>query len=227
MITAYGSRGNVGGASYDREMTWSSYGVYLLVAVVVVIAPGPDFALTVKNALVGGARGGLGTALGIATSNVVQGSAAALGLGALIMRSQPVFEAIRWAGVCYLLYLGVQALRAAVRGTYATAPETTGAGVRGVRAYRQGFLSNITNPKVLTLYLSVLPSFLGRSGSPVDALLLAYTHALLSLAWLSLIVVFLGRLRPWLVRRAVRRVLDAAVGCALVAFGVRLATEPR
>ncbi|HEY3685391.1 MAG TPA: LysE family translocator [Streptosporangiaceae bacterium] len=204
-------------------MTWSSYGVYLAVAVLVVIAPGPDFALTVKNALVGGSRGGLGTALGIATSNVAQGSAAALGLGALIMRSQPLFEAIRWAGVCYLLYLGVQALRAAVRGAYSPAPEAAGARVRGLRAYRQGFLSNITNPKVLTLYLSVLPSFLGRSGSVADGLLLAYTHALLSLAWLTLIVVFLGRLRPWLVRRTIRRALDAIVGCALIGFGVRLA----
>jgi len=207
-------------------MTLSSYGMYVVVAVFVVLAPGPDFALTVKNALVGASRGGVATALGIATSNAVQGSAAALGLGALIMRSQVAFEAIRWAGVCYLCYLGVQALRSALRGEY-TAPATeTGVRVKALRAYRQGFLSNITNPKVLTLYLSILPQFLGHSGL-AGALTLAYTHAALSLTWLTVLVMFLGRIRPWLLRRPVRRALDALVGCALIGFGVRLATSSR
>lgn len=200
--------------------------MYLVVAVFVVLAPGPDFALTVKNALMGGSRGGLATALGIATSNAVQGSAAALGLGAVIMRSQVAFEAIRWAGVCYLVYLGVQAVRSALRGEYARPAEQAGARVRALRAYRQGFLSNITNPKVLTLYLAVLPQFLGHSGV-AGVLLLAYTHATVGLTWLTVLVLFLGRIRPWLLRRVVRRALDALVGCALIGFGVRLATESR
>lgn len=200
--------------------------MYVVVAVFVVLAPGPDFALTVKNALMGATRGGLATALGISTSNAVQGSAAALGLGAVIMRSQVAFEVIRWAGVCYLAYLGIQAVRSALRGEYTRSPERTGTRVRALRAYRQGFLSNITNPKVLTLYLSILPQFLGHSGMG-GALTLAYTHAALSLTWLTILVLFLGRIRPWLLRRGVRRALDALVGCALIGFGVRLATSSR
>lgn len=97
-------------------MVWSAYGSFLAFAVVLVLIPGPDFAVVTKNALAGGRRRGIWTGAGAACSNAVQGSAAAAGLGAVIVRVQPLFEAIKWAGVAYLLYLGVQALRSARRG---------------------------------------------------------------------------------------------------------------
>ncbi|MQA08182.1 MAG: LysE family translocator [Pseudonocardiaceae bacterium] len=204
-------------------MTWGSYGAYLAFALVVVVLPGQDFALTVRNSLGGGFRSGVLTSAGIATSNVVQGSAAALGLGAVIAHSQVAFNAIRWAGVAYLCWLGLQALRSAVKGNYAT---LTHPGEHGhqVASFRQGFLSNITNPKVLTLYLSVLPQFLGHA-SVVGALTLAYTHVVLGLAWSLTLVLFLHQLRLWLQRRPIRRALDALTGCALLAFGAKLAAE--
>ncbi|MGH3171084.1 MAG: LysE family translocator [Trebonia sp.] len=81
-----------------------------------VLVPGPDFAVVTKNALAGGRRRGRWTSAGVATSNVVQGTAAACGLSAVIVRAQPVFEAIKWAGVAYLAFLGAQAIRSAIRG---------------------------------------------------------------------------------------------------------------
>jgi threonine/homoserine/homoserine lactone efflux protein len=99
-------------------MSWSKYGEFLAVAVVLIVIPGPDFAVVTKNTLAGGHRRGRWTVLGVSTSNFVQGTAAACGLGALIVRAQPLFEAIKWAGVAYLLFLGAQAIRSAVRGQY-------------------------------------------------------------------------------------------------------------
>ena len=101
------------------RMSWSVYGSFLVFAGVLVLVPGPDFAVVTKNALASGRRRGVASAFGVATSNAVQGTAAAAGLGAVIVRSQPVFLAIKWAGVAYLLFLGVQALRSAWRGRYA------------------------------------------------------------------------------------------------------------
>src|SRR5919201_5770102 len=125
-------------------MDWGQYGTFVGFAGLLVIAPEPDFAVTIKNSLAGGRRRGAWTALGIASSNALQGSAAALGLGALVLQSQPLFDAIRWAGVVYLAWLGIQALRGAVRG----ASDEIGARAKPGTVWtgwRQGFLSNITN----------------------------------------------------------------------------------
>ncbi len=197
-------------------------------AAIIVVAPGPDFAVVVRNSLARGRAAGFFTSLGVVASCLLQGTLAAFGVGVVIARSQPLFLAIRWAGVAYLCYLGVQALISAARGAAAEpasraqrTPRT-----RRVAALRQGFLCNITNPKVLAFYLSVLPQFLGHAGTPtVDALALAYTHALLGVVWLFALVAFLHRVRPWIQTRRVRRGLDAVTGTALVGFASALAVE--
>ena len=141
----------------------SGYGSFVVFAAVLVLVPGPDTAVVIRNTLAGGRRRGTWSALGIAASNAVQGTAAAAGLAAVIVRVEPLFQTIRWLGIAYLLFLGLQALRSAVRGEYADlaggAAPADGAALRG---FRQGFLSNITNPKVLAFYLAVLPQFLRR-----------------------------------------------------------------
>lgn len=210
-------------------MSWATYATFAAFATVVVLAPGPDTLVVLKNSLVGGRAAGIATSLGICTSNTVQGTAAAFGVGALIVRSQPLFETIRWAGVGYLCFLGFQALRSAWRGDYTQLDSIRGdAGTRPLTHWRQGFVSNVTNPKVLAFYLSVLPQFLhpGQTG-PLDALALAYTHAVIGIAWLLVLVWLLHRMRTVIARRPVRRTLDAITGTALVGFAVRLATEPR
>jgi threonine/homoserine/homoserine lactone efflux protein len=207
-------------------MTWSKYGEFLIFAVVLVLIPGPDFAVVTKNALAGGRRRGRWAALGVASSNLVQGTAAAAGLGALILRAQPLFEAIKWAGVAYLAFLGVQTLRSAVRGTYPALGDGPGAGGgRAFAGWRQGFLSNITNPKVLVFYLAVLPQFLTPGTSAGWLLALAWSHAALSLAYLTALTAGLYGARRLLMRRRVRRGLDAVTGSVLLGFSARLATE--
>jgi threonine/homoserine/homoserine lactone efflux protein len=205
-------------------MSWSKYGEFLAFAVVLVLIPGPDFAVVTKNTLVGGHRRGRWTALGVSNSNLVQGTAAAFGLSALIMKVQPLFEAIKWAGVAYLAYLGVQAIRSARRGQYAPL-EGDGTERQTVAGWRQGFLSNITNPKVLIFYLAVLPQFLTPGAGLGWLLVLAWSHAVISLGYLFVLVTGLHSARRLLMRRKVRRALDATTGAILLGFGARLATE--
>jgi threonine/homoserine/homoserine lactone efflux protein len=207
-------------------VTWSAYGSFLLFAVALVLVPGPDVAVTLRNTIAGGRTRGAWTAVGITSSNAVQGLAAAAGLGALVVRSQPLFEAIRWAGVAYLGYLGVQALRSALAGRYPAdeaTPEVRPA--QRLAGWRQGFLSNITNPKVLVFYLAVLPQFTVPEAGVPTLVLLALTHAVLSLLYLLLLVAGVHRARAVLGRRRVRRTLDAVTGTVLLGFGARLATE--
>lgn len=209
-------------------MDWSSYGSFVVFAVLLIVVPGADFAVVTRNVVAGGRYRGAWTSAGVATSNAVQGLAAALGLGTVILRSQPLFEAVRWAGVAYLGYLGVQALRSAVRGAQprARAGSTTPGRV-AVAGWRQGFLSNITNPKVLAFYLAVLPQFLTPGSPAAQILALALTHSVLGLLWLLLVVAALDRARDWSARRPVRRALDAVTGTVLLGLSARLATEHR
>ncbi|GII23800.1 LysE family translocator [Planosporangium mesophilum] len=208
-------------------MTWSSYASFLAFAVALVLAPGPDFAVVTKNTLASGRWRGAWSGVGVACSNAVQGTAAAAGLGALIVRAQPVLEVVRWAGVAYLSYLGIQAIRSAVRGRYPALDPDTGGRAKGAAlgGWRQGFLSNITNPKVLVFYLAVLPQFLAPGAGSTVLLAFALSHALLSLLYLLMLTTFLHRVRRFLTRRRVRRTLDTATGVALLGFGTRLAAD--
>lgn len=206
-------------------MAWSAYGTFLAFAAVLVLIPGPDFAVVTKNTLAGGSRRGRFTAAGVAASNAVQGAIAVSGLSAIIVRAQPVFAAIRWAGVCYLAFLGFQAVRSAVRGRYEQLGGGPGSGGAGAAfgGWRQGFLSNITNPKVLVFYLAVLPQFLRPGASPGWLLAFAWSHAALSLAYLLVLTSGLARARSLLARRKVRRAMDATTGAVLLGFSARLA----
>jgi threonine/homoserine/homoserine lactone efflux protein len=211
-------------------MDWGNYGAFVAFAVLLVLVPGPDLAVVAKNSLAGGRRRGAWAGAGVATSNTVQGCAAALGLGAVILRTQPLFEAIRWAGVAYLAYLGAQALRDAIRprpDADSGSRESANGRRTALSGWRQGFLSNITNPKVIAFYLAVLPQFLAADSTLVQVLALAVTHAVLSLLYLLLVAYLLAKGRRLFHRRPVRRALDAVTGTVLVAFSAKLATEAR
>jgi threonine/homoserine/homoserine lactone efflux protein len=207
---------------------WGLYGAYLVFALILALAPGPDTTVVLKNCLVGGRKAGIATVMGVTMGNLAQGTLAALGVGELIVRSQPVFDTIRYVGAAYLCWLGVQAFRAARRGhpdEDASALDSASRGKR-LRWWSQGALSNLTNPKVLAMYLSVLPQFMARGHAGVGfALLLAYTAPVLGATWQLVVVTFAHRMRAWIKSRRVRSVLDAATGTALVGFGVALAAE--
>lgn len=200
-------------------MTWS----FLLVVVVLVLVPGADFAVIVRNTLSGGRRRGVLTVAGVSSASAVQGALAAAGLAEVIVRAQPVFVTLRWGGVAYLAWLAFSMLRSAVRGEYGDLVQ--GRGNSGRAAFRQGFLCNATNPKILVFYLSLLSQFVSPDASWTVWLAHAWMVPLLGTAWSLSIVAFVGSLRSWLQRRVVRRALDAVSGLVLAGFCVRLAAE--
>src|SRR6202007_2624207 len=93
-------------------------------------------------------------------------------------------------------------------------------------AYRQGFLCNATNPKILVFYLSLLPQFVARDAPWPVWLTHAWTVPFLGTLWCLAFVLFVSTVRKWLPRRMSRRALDAVAGLVLVGFCARLASEP-
>ncbi|MFH8586637.1 LysE family translocator [Streptomyces celluloflavus] len=206
---------------------------FTAVAALLTVSPGPDFAVVLRTALGSGRRAALCSALGIAAGCFVWGLAGAVGLTAMLSASQVAYDALRVAGALYLMWLGVQALRAARRLRTAPAadgaePTTDAGGVRQtpLRAFRTGALTNVLNPKVGVVYMSLLPQFIPH-GAPVIAttLLLVAVHAALGVLWLGTIAVAVHRARAVFQRPRVRRRLDQATGGVLLALGAAVGFE--
>jgi len=188
------------------------------VSALVIVTPGQDTALTIRNTLRGGRRGGVFTALGVSTAQCVWAAATSAGLAALLVASEPVFLGLRWFGAAYLVFLGLQSLVRAARGAAATHERPR----RSRSAYRQGLVSNLGNPKMAIFFTSLLPQF---AHSFAGLLVLGIVFAALTLTWLSGYAFAVAKAGDALLRPAVRRAIDAVVGAVLVAFGARLATE--
>lgn len=202
--------------------------MFLGFAVVLTLIPGPDTAVSIANTLAGGRVRGLSAVVGIGVANLVQSVAAAAGLSVLVVRIEPLFLTIKWVGAAYLMYLAVQTFRTMRRhrhGGDAVSAVPARSDRRVLTGLRQGFLSNICNPKVIAFYLAVLPQFLGTSPSAATVVIYAVTVPVIGVAYLLAVVVGVDRARAVFSRSRVRAAMDAVTGTALVAFSLRLATE--
>ena len=206
-------------------------GAFLGVSVLVICTPGQDTALTIRSTMLGGRRGGIFTALGVSTGQSIWALAASAGVVAILLASEPVFLALRLAGAAYLVFLGVQSLWAAHRPhdeRRVIAGLTGSRHLEASKAYRQGVISNLGNPKMAAFFTSLLPQFAPQDGPAFLTLFaLGLLFSLMTLTWLTGYAFAVARARDFLQRPRIRRVLDGLTGAALLALGVRLATERR
>lgn len=203
----------------------SSYLSFALLALLLAVAPGPDTMLTLRNTVAGGRAHGWWTMVGVSLAGMFQGLLAAAGLGALIVHAEPLFQTIRWAGVLYLAYLGISALCSARRGIAPVLTEGDVTPSRSTVGLRQGFLCNITNPKVLVFNLAVLPQFVGTHASVPVLVLYAWTLVVVGSGVLGAIVLAASRAQRLLARRAVNRSIEGATGAVMLGFSLALAAE--
>ncbi|MEL3945135.1 MULTISPECIES: LysE family translocator [Streptomyces] len=206
------------------------------VAAGMVAMPGADFTVVVRNALAS-RRAGVLCALGIAAGLLVHTALAVAGVAAVLAAVPALFRALQVVGGCYVLYLGVRALRSAVRPSGAgavgvvgepegvTAVEAAGGGRGG--GLREGFLTNALNPKASLTFLSVLPQFVPE-GSPAmpRTLLLATIVVAFALLWFPAVALLVDRLGRRLRRPGVARGIEGGTGVVLSALGVVLLAEP-
>ena len=189
------------------------------ISIVVIVTPGQDTALTIRNSLLGGRRAGVLTAAGVAAGQAVWALATSVGIAALIVAFEPAFVALKLAGAAFLVYLGAHALLRAVRG------ESAEARAGGRQApFRQGVISNLGNPKMAVFFTSLLPQF-GDSFAALLALGLVFCS--MTFVWLTAYAFAVAKAGDFLRRPAIRRAFDAVLGAVLVALGIRLATDRR
>jgi threonine/homoserine/homoserine lactone efflux protein len=203
---------------------------FLGISALVIMTPGPDTAMTIRNTLLGGRKAGLFTALGVALGLTIWALATSVGLVALLIASEPVFLAVKYVGAAYLIFLGAQALWAALFGR--DVPQS-GESVARARlapqaALRQGLISDLSNAKIAAFFSSLLPQFVPAGETDVGALFaLGVVFSLMTLAWLSAYAVVVAQAGDVLRRAGIRRVIEGVMGAVLVALGLRLASESR
>jgi threonine/homoserine/homoserine lactone efflux protein len=195
---------------------------YLVAVAVITVTPGADTALVVRNAISRGTRAATGTALGSGVGLLIWGIASATGIAAVLAASATAFTMMKTVGAIYLIYLGVKCWRHA--GSELAAPGT--ADPRST--FRQGLLTNLTNPKAALFFTALLPQFIAPEDpagvTPVAMTLIA---AAASAAWLSLCGCVIPHFGNFLARTRVRRSIDRCTGTVLIGLGVRVALERR
>ena len=196
---------------------------FCLAAGLLTIAPGLDTALVLRTAAAEGSRGAALAGLGIVMGCLTWGAAVALGLGALLAASELAFSVLKWAGVLYLVWLGLNLLlKPRSRFDLELADQAPPPSSRSWLS--RGYLTNLLNPKVGVFYVSFLPQFL-PAHVPVGPFifLLAVLHAFMGIVWFGLLIIATRPVVRALKKPAVIRRLDRLTGLVFVGFGVKLA----
>lgn len=155
---------------------------FAALAAVLVVIPGPAVILVLKSAMLRGRGSAVVTGLGVFTADLIWATASVIGLTALLVSSQVALDVVRVAGAAYLLYLGVRLMR--TRDFDVSVDEDAGGPtkVTPLRAFGEGFLCDMSNPKTVLVYASVIPQFLNASSSGSNAFVLGVVFAALGFA---------------------------------------------
>ncbi|MGH2884404.1 MAG: LysE family translocator [Solirubrobacteraceae bacterium] len=203
--------------------------IFVGIAAVVIVVPGPDTAIVTKNALLHGRRAALGTAFGVETGLAVWTVASAFGVASLVRASDTAFTALKLIGAAYLVWLGIQALHAAGRRSgHSDAERARRAPLDGRRGFRQGLISDLANQKIGAFFTGLLPQFAGPGHSVlIPFLALGGLFVLMTMVWLCGYALVAVKASAVLRRERVSAAIDRLSGVILIGFGIRLALERR
>jgi RhtB (resistance to homoserine/threonine) family protein len=194
------------------------------VTALVMVTPGPDMILVLRNTFVGGRIGGLRTSLGILSGNLIHISYCMLGIGLIISQSIVVFSALKYAGAAYLVYLGVMSVRAGARRIDADDMDRQWTDRNW---FLQGFVNNLLNPKGALFYLGVFTLVITPETTAGTVRVLILSMMVVSASFWLLFVYTLDRTMSRSFFERSQRTMGRIVGALLILFGIRLASLSR
>jgi threonine/homoserine/homoserine lactone efflux protein len=200
---------------------------FLLTSFVVVLIPGTGVVYTVSSSIAGGRRRGLIAAVGCTLGIVPHLLAAMLGLSGIMQAGSAVFEVVRWAGVAYLVFMGLSMIREAGDAPLDGVDTPAHSAVSIVR---RGILLNVLNPKLTLFFFAFLPQFLGSSPGPLDVRLIALggVFMVMTLAVFAVYALASAAARDLILAAPlVRRWVERTLGAIVIAFAARLALSDR
>ena len=207
-------------------MQANTFLLYVGACVLLCIVPGPDMMFLLSRTIAHGRRAGLVSAVGITAGATTHLIAATFGLSAILSRSAVAFSVVKWIGAGYLIYLGVSALVSKTGASHVENRAMTDGGTW--TSFRQGYLSDLLNPKVALFYLAFIPQFVTSSGMhpSLQILVLGLTLNGIGIVVNGVIVVAAAHITQSM--RASRRIgpwLERTMGAVMIGLGLRLATD--
>lgn len=197
---------------------------FIIITLLIIIVPGPDFLIVMKNTIHSGKLNGAMSAFGITSAHIVYSSLAVLGIIYILTSLYYVFFIIKILGACYLIYLGIQSIISARQSLDFTSTKNVKNNVSRFTSYRQGFLSTILNPKALLYYVSVLPQFLATGGIEVKSqiAILSIIVILVICGWFLFCVFVFQYIKLLFSNPKIKSIFDYAVGFILIGLSVNL-----
>ncbi|MCE4963904.1 LysE family translocator [Staphylococcus haemolyticus] len=197
---------------------------FITITLLIIIVPGPDFLIVMKNTIHSGKLNGSMAALGITSAHIIYTSLAVLGIIYILTSLYYVFLIIKILGACYLIYLGVQSIRSARQSMNFNTGGIKVNDVSCFTSYRQGFLSTILNPKALLYYVSVLPQFLSTGGIEVKSqvAILSLAVIMVILIWFLFCVFVFQYIKLLFSQPKVKAIFDYTVGFILIGLSINL-----
>ncbi|PGM61821.1 lysine transporter LysE [Bacillus cereus] len=201
-----------------------NYWTFIVTSILLILSPGIDTALVTKNTITFSTKGGLLTALGIASGILVHTIATGLGLSLLLTQSAKLFVVIKLIGAVYLIFLGISSFKNSNQDPVRVRKSTVVSSYDVFsRLYRQGILTNVLNPKVALFFLTFLPQFTNKTQNFVpQVLLLGLIYSGLTLGWFICYISVMNLFRTWILKPTVHRIMERITGIVLICLGLKL-----
>jgi len=203
-------------------ISFSQFALFSVTALVLIFTPGPDIIYVMTRGMAQGRKAALAAAAGFALGNLVHTFFIIVGLSAVLTSSVWAFQAVKYAGAIYLVYLGINMFMNETRFTARNDMHRLPFGT----IFRQSIIANVLNPKVAVFFLAFLPQFVdtGRGHVKVQILIYGCTFVILALTGFSLVGICSGSIGNWLYNKpAIGNRIGKTAGCILVILGARLA----
>ncbi len=189
------------------------------------MTPGLDTALVIRNTTRGGWKDGVTCSFGICCGLFVHATMSAVGLSVLLVSSAELFTAVKTIGAIYLIYLGIQSIRSTFnqRSSESVSHVITRARQPLMLSFKEGFLSNILNPKTAVFYLALLPQFINPEYSAfAQSLLMASIHFIIAMLWQGGIALLVEKAKELMSSEKVTKRIERVTGAVLVLLGANL-----
>ena len=201
-----------------------NFEAFLIAITILTLTPGLDTALVIRNTTRSGAIQGGITSLGVCLGLFVHATFSAVGISAILLQSAELFMVMKWIGAGYLIWLGIGSLKTMCQGGGAidVAAVSVAEG-DWKKSLKEGFLSNVLNPKTAVFYLAFLPQFIHPDYSPfLQSLAMAAIHFAITMVWQCSLAVMINRAKGVLSNTSFVRWLEGATGMVLVGLGFKL-----
>lgn len=199
--------------------------LFVIMCIFLIILLGPDTAVATKNTLTMGRSGGIKTIFGTCCALLIHTLAAVAGLSAIIVKSALLFSVFKYVGAVYLVYLGIKSLWG-LKNKAATAETTVEGKYKNKSCFKQGFLTNLLNPKIAIFFLTFLPQFVNSgTNTLIPFLLMGITYAILTAVWFLFYIFLLNRISSFMKKPKTHKVIEGITGTILIGFGIKLALE--